>query len=51
MLGKNFEAYGYDYVTGIKKTVPVIAANLQAAKDQLHKLMPSFVITAIYPEV
>lgn len=48
-IRKNFEAIGYDEVTRAKKTVPVIAANIPAAKEQLRKAMPTFVITAIYP--
>lgn len=46
---KHFEAIGYDEVTHAKKTVPVIAATIPAAKEQLRKAMPTFVITAIYP--
>jgi hypothetical protein len=51
MFGKNFEVFGYDEVTKAKRTIPVIAKSIEAAKEQLRKAMPSFVIVAIYPEV
>jgi hypothetical protein len=51
MIRKNFEAFGYDSVTGAKKTVPVIAMDIPAAREQLRKAMPNFVIIAIYPDL
>lgn len=50
-IRKNFEAFGYDSITGAKKTVPVIASDISAAREQLRKAMPSFIITAIYPDL
>lgn len=48
---KNFEVQGYDAITGQKKTVPVIAADIPAVREQLRKAMPNFVILAIYPDL
>jgi hypothetical protein len=50
-IRKNFEVYGYDSVTGSKKTVPVIASDFAAVREQLRKAMPNFVILAIYPDL
>lgn len=50
-IRKNFEVFGYDSVTGVKRTVPVIAADFAAVREQLRKAMPNFVILAIYPDL
>lgn len=50
-IRKNFEAFGYDEISKSKKTVPVIAADIPAAKEQLRKTMPNFVVIAIYPDL
>lgn len=50
-IRKNFEVYGYDIITGAKRTVPVIAADFAGVREQLRKAMPNFVILAIYPDL
>lgn len=49
VIRKNFEAFGFIGSKSNKKTVPVIAVDPNAAREQLRKAMPDFVILAIYP--
>lgn len=49
MLYKKFEVYGFDNVTGQKKTIHAQSSDIAGVKEQLRKAMPNFVILAIYP--